>query len=61
MKRFVLIAGVNGSGKTTLYTMISSLQEIESINLDVIVREIGDWRNPEDIIIAGRIVTRQRV
>ena len=34
MKRYVLLAGVNGAGKSTLFSLISSLCEIEKINLD---------------------------
>ena len=45
MKRYVILAGVNGAGKSTLFTILSSLSEIEKINLDEIVREIGDWRD----------------
>ena len=56
MKRYVLLAGVNGAGKSTLFSLIPSLAEIEKINLDETVREIGDWQNPHDVIKAGRIV-----
>ena len=34
MKRYVLLAGVNGAEKSTLFSLISSLSEIEKINLD---------------------------
>ena len=56
MKKYVLLAGVNGAGKSTLFSLISSLSEIEKVNLDETVREIGDWRNPKDVLSAGRII-----
>lgn len=40
MKKYVLLAGVNGAGKSTLFSLISSLSEIEKVNLDETVREI---------------------
>ena len=61
MKRYVLIGGVNGAGKSTLYRTLDSLQNMPRINIDDIVREFGDWRNPGDALKAGRIaVTRIR-
>lgn len=56
MKRYVLLAGVNGAGKSTLFSLISSLSEIEKINLDETVREIGDWRDNKAVVQAGKIV-----
>lgn len=53
MKRYVILAGVNGAGKSTLFTILSSLSEIEKINLDEIVREIGDWRDIHAVMEAG--------
>ena len=56
MKRYVLLAGVNGAEKSTLFSLISSLSEIEKINLDETVREIGDWRDNKAVVQAGKIV-----
>lgn len=55
MKRYVLIAGVNGAGKSTLYQSIDELKDMERINTDEIVREIGDWKNIKDVVEAGKI------
>ena len=55
MKRYVILAGVNGAGKTTLFSLIPSLSEIEKINLDEIIREIGDWRDNIAVVQAGKI------
>jgi len=37
-KKYVIIAGVNGAGKSTLFRTIDSLQGMERINIDEIVR-----------------------
>lgn len=55
MKRYVLIAGVNGAGKSTLYQVLDSLFELPRINIDEIVRSFGDWRNPVDVMKAGKL------
>lgn len=55
MKRYILIAGVNGAGKSTLYQSLVSLQKMPRINTDEIVKTFGNWNNPNDIIIAGKI------
>lgn len=55
MKRYILIAGVNGAGKSTLYQTLDSLQGMHRINMDEIVRNFGNWKNPNDIAKAGRI------
>ncbi|MGN0402077.1 MAG: zeta toxin family protein [Acetatifactor sp.] len=55
MKKYILIAGVNGAGKSTLYQTLESLKQMERINTDEIVRTFGDWRNPFDVIQAGKI------
>ena len=59
MKRYVILAGVNGAGKSTLFSILTSLSEIEKINLDEIVREIGDWRDIHAVVEAGKIVIRR--
>lgn len=59
MKRYILIAGVNGAGKSTLYQSLSSLQGMQRVNTDEIVRTFGDWRNPQDIAKAGIIAVRE--
>lgn len=58
MKKYILIAGVNGAGKSTLYQALNSLQGMHRINTDEIVREIGDWKNPLDLMDAGKIAVR---
>ena len=55
MKKYVIIAGVNGAGKSTLYLTSPSLKNLERINTDEILREWGDWRNPTDVIKAGKL------
>ena len=50
MKRYILIAGVNGAGKSTLYQTLDSLQAMERVNTDEIVRSFGDWRNSADVL-----------
>lgn len=55
MKRYVLIAGVNGAGKSTLYNILTPLQNMPKINNDDIVRELGDWENPKNLLKAGKI------
>lgn len=59
MPEYVLIAGVNGAGKSTLYYLLDDLQEMPRINLDEIVRELGDWRNPVDVVKAGKIAVKK--
>ena len=45
MKKYVIIAGVNGAGKSTLYQTDDNLKGLSRVNVDEIVREIGDWKN----------------
>ena len=47
MKRYTIFAGVNGAGKTSLYNMAFADQAVvgERVNLDELVRQIGDWRD----------------
>ena len=59
MKKYILIAGVNGAGKSTLYQTLQSLQNMPRINSDEIVRQLGDWRNPVDVMIAGKIAVKR--
>lgn len=59
MKRYVLFAGVNGAGKSTLYSLILSAGELEKINLDDTVREIGDWRDAKAVAKAARRVVKK--
>lgn len=49
MKKYILIAGVNGAGKSTLYQTIDSMQQMERVNTDEIVRTFGDWKNLSDV------------
>ena len=54
MKRYIRIAGVNGAGKSTLYQTLYCLQDMPGVNIDEIVRKFGDWKNPNDIMKAGK-------
>lgn len=59
MKKYLLIAGVNGAGKSTLYQILQSLHEMPRVNSDEILREFGDWRNPNDVMTAGKIAAKK--
>ena len=59
MKKYILIAGVNGAGKTTMYTSLGSFDGYEKINLDEVVRSIGNWKNPADVVKAGKLVVER--
>lgn len=70
-KVYIIIAGVNGAGKSTLYHSDynigdffdfcddSILHRLQRVNVDEILREFGDWRNPADFVKAGRIAVKQ--
>ena len=55
MKKYVIIAGVNGAGKSTLYQINDNLRNMPRVNVDEIVRNLGDWRNARDVFSAGKI------
>lgn len=55
MKKYILIAGVNGAGKSTLFRTLHYLREIPRVNTDEIVGEFGDWKEPKDMLKAGKI------
>lgn len=55
MKRYILIAGANGTGKSTLYQTLTSLTSMERVNTDEIVRDFGNWKNPADVMRAGKM------
>ena len=59
MKKYILIAGVNGAGKSTLYQTLQSLQDMPRVNTDVILKEFGNWKNPADVMTAGKIAVKQ--
>ena len=59
MKKYVIIAGVNGAGKSTLYQTDDNLKGLSRVNVDEIVREIGNWRNTGDVFIAGKIAIKR--
>lgn len=59
MKKYVIIAGVNGAGKSTLYQSYEELKNMPRVNVDEIVREIGDWRNVSDVLNAGKIAVKK--
>lgn len=59
MPKYILIAGANGSGKSTLFHLLPEFQKMPRINTDEIVRELGDWKNPDDVMRAGRIAVER--
>ena len=59
MKKYVIIAGVNGVGKSTLYQSNDNLKNMPRINVDEIVKDIGDWKNIPDVYKAGKIAVRR--
>lgn len=59
MKKYVIIAGVNGAGKSTLYQINDSFKKMPRINVDEIIRQIGDWRNSRDVFQAGEIAVKK--
>lgn len=58
MKKYIIIAGVNGAGKSTLYQMYDKFGGMPRVNVDEIVREIGDWKNFQDVFVAGKIAVK---
>lgn len=58
MKKYIIIAGVNGVGKSTLYQMYDEFEGMPRVNVDEIVREIGDWKNIRDVFSAGKIAVK---
>jgi predicted ABC-type ATPase len=60
LKRFTIFAGVNGAGKTSLYNI--AFERNESIglrvNLDEIVRGLGDWRDEKLQLESGKHAVR---
>lgn len=61
MKKYIVIAGVNGAGKSTLYRMNKNLADMPRVNVDEIVKEIGDWKNVSDVFEAGKIAVKKIV
>ena len=59
MKKYILIAGVNGAGKSTLYQTLLSIHKVPRVNMDEIVKKIGDWKNKKDLVDAGKIAVRK--
>lgn len=59
MKKYVIIAGVNGAGKSTLYQINDSFKKMPRVNVDEIIRQIGDWRNSRDVFQAGKIAVKK--
>ena len=58
MKKYIVIAGVNGAGKSTLYQMYDRFEGMPRVNVDEIMREIGDWKNSQDVFTAGKIAVK---
>lgn len=59
MKKYIIVAGVNGAGKSTLYQTNNYLKNMPRINVDEIVREIGNWQNTNDIFKAGKLAVQK--
>ena len=59
MKKYVIVAGVNGAGKSTLYQSDNYLKNMPRINVDEIVKEIGNWQNTKDVFEAGKIAVQR--
>lgn len=59
MKKYVIIAGVNGAGKSTLYQIDDNLKILPRVNVDEIIRDIGDWKKVEDVFEAGKIAVKR--
>jgi predicted ABC-type ATPase len=59
LKRFT-IAGVNGAGKTSLYNIAFAKSNLLGmrVNLDELVRPLGDWRNEKLQLEAGKQAVR---
>ncbi len=60
MKKLILFAGVNGAGKSTLFNIFEELADMERINVDEIVKTIGKWDNPKDVMEAGKIAVKKQ-
>ena len=58
LKKYIVFAGVNGAGKTTFYQTYPEMMNMPRVNVDEIVRGLGDWKNPKDVAEAGRIAVR---
>ena len=58
MKKYIIIAGVNGAGKSTLYHMYDEFAGMPRVNVDEIVRDIGNWKNPKDVFAAGKVAVK---
>ena len=55
--RYTLIAGINGVGKSTIYNMLSEAEKLslgKRINIDELVSSLGDWKEMQTQIKAGR-------
>ena len=59
MKEYIIFAGVNGAGKSTFYNINRESGNMERINTDEIVRQFGNWSNPNDVLKAGKIAVER--
>lgn len=59
MKKYIVLAGVNGAGKSTLFQTQHQLKKMPRINTDEILKGIGDWRNIDNLMQAGKIAIRK--
>ena len=51
--------GANGAGKTTFYQTNQELLEMPRVNVDEIVRSIGSWDNPTDLMAGGKVAVKK--
>ena len=59
MKKYIIIAGVNGAGKSILFQTQYHLKNIQRINTDEILKKFGDWKNPTDLMKAGKMTVEK--
>ena len=60
MKRYTIFAGVNGTGKTSLYNIAFANNDAlgKRVNIDELVRSVGDWRDNKLQLAAGKQAVR---
>lgn len=60
--KYTIIGGINGVGKSTVYSMLSDAEKLalgERVNVDEIASSLGDWRDSEIQIAAGKQAVRK--
>lgn len=56
--KYIIIAGVNGAGKSTLYESQFQWKHMPRINIDEIARETGSWKDPANMVQAGKTAVK---